>query len=245
MVRWGTINRGRIQDAAVRRYRGRSLRPHPRRPREIPHGARPLFFTGLLTPPPPTNCLFPICYGVGPAVDSMGRFCLPKLPGRQKASGGANHFAPPTLVLQCERRINCEVTRCSSEKNRLRSGEFHPDHAASRRWEQTRKVLLAGMALRHLALQVLQKKTIRETIQAHVRARAFFLSPARPQCRTDEFHCVLLRIAGPERPSRCAAHPTVRGFNAGPWGSTSFDPRSTLNKMQQADIRIRPVVTFS
>src|SRR5207244_13256913 len=39
---------GRIQDAAVRRYRGRSFRPHPRGARKIPHGSRPLL-TGFLT----------------------------------------------------------------------------------------------------------------------------------------------------------------------------------------------------
>src|SRR6266481_990289 len=39
----GHHQRGRVQDAAVCRYRGRGLRSHPRRTREISHGCRPIF----------------------------------------------------------------------------------------------------------------------------------------------------------------------------------------------------------
>ncbi len=67
--------------------------------------------------------------------------------------------------------------------------------------------LFAGMALRHFALQILQK-AIREMILRSL-APGIFLVP-RAAVRTDEFHRVLLRIAVQSSPAR-AAH-TYRDY---------------------------------
>ena len=57
------------------------------------------------------------------------------------------------------------------------------------------------MALRHFALQILQK-TIRETIQRTLAPG--FLLVLRAAVRTDKFYCVLLRIAVQSGPAGAA-----------------------------------------
>src|ERR1700674_3966416 len=81
--------------------------------------------------------------------------------------------------------------------------------------------LFARMALRHFALQILQK-TIREMIQRTL-APGIFLVP-RAAVRTDEFHRVLLRIAVQSGPAG-AAHTYGFGITPVHGGQPPRDPR--------------------
>jgi hypothetical protein len=110
-----------------------------------------------------------------------------KMVGEQKVAG-RNHLHP-AFVLQCKTEL-VRSHQMLIGKNSFEAPSFilivqHHDG-------NNAQVLLAGMALRHFALQVLQK-TICETIQRTF-APGILLVP-RAAVGTDEFHRVLLRIA--------------------------------------------------
>jgi hypothetical protein len=118
---------------------------------------------------------------------SFERSLIAGIVGEQKEAG--RNQLRPAFILQCEREL-VRSHQMLIGKNSFKAASFilivqHHDG-------NNAQVLLAGMALRHFALQVLQK-TVRETIQRTF-APGIFLVP-RAAVRTDEFHCVLLRIA--------------------------------------------------
>jgi hypothetical protein len=119
---------------------------------------------------------------------------------REKEKGRSDSFGAPFFLgkredeKQLVRSHQLFIGKNSFEPPRFILIVQHHDRNHTQR-------LFAGMALRHFALQILQK-TIREMVQRTL-APGILLVP-RAAVRTDEFHRVLLRIAVQSSPARAA-----------------------------------------